>query len=146
MSNEILKVENNTMLNEIFETKEVSKENSEIRHSTTTDNAKLFNALRGKSISIRDVIGETFDIIDIVITANDVLKDKDDESLGKENKPIVHFYTKDGQHLSSLSNGIIRNTKALLETGIIPTEESPIKIKFDEVKTKKGTAFTFELV
>lgn len=144
--NQIMKFEKNPELLNVFKTVEVNEENPEIRYTTTYDDTKLFNALRGKSIPVKEVIGEEFEVIDIVITANDVLKDRNDENSGKENKPIVHFYTADGGHYSSLSNGIIRNTKALFEINKIPSIDNPIKIRFEEVSTPKGTAHTFVLV
>lgn len=145
MANEIIKFEKNVEIVNAFKTIEVNEENPEIRYTTTYEDTKLFNALRGKSIPVKSVIGEEFEIVDIVISANDVLKAQDDENSGKVNKPIVHFFTSDGKHISSLSNGIIRNTKALFEINKIPSIENPIKIRFEEVPTPKGTAHTFEL-
>lgn len=144
--NQIMKFEKNPEMVAVFKTLEVNEENPEIRYTTTYDDTTLFNSIRGKSTPVKDVIGEEFDIVNIVITANDVLSDKNDENSEKVNKPIVHFFTADGKHFSSLSNGIIRNTKGLFEINKIPSLENPIKIRFDEVLTPKGTAHTFELV
>lgn len=146
MENQIIKFEKNAELAEVFKSKEVSEDNPEIRHTTTYDENKLFNALRGKSEAVKDYLGEEFDIVDIVITATDVDKDRNNPDEGKENKPVVHFYTADGKHLTTLSNGILRNVKALFEIGKIPSVENPIKIRFDEVDTPKGTAHIFDLV
>lgn len=144
--NQIMKFEKNPEITAVFKTLEVNEENPEIRYTTTYDDTTLFNSIRGKSIPVKDVIGEEFDIVNIVITANDVLSDKNDENSEKVNKPIVHFFTADGKHFSSLSNGIIRNTKGLFEINKIPSSENPVRIRFEEVPTPKGTAHTFELV
>ena len=144
--NQIMKFETNPEITAVFKTLEVNKANPEIRYTTTYDDTTLFNSIRGKSTPVKDVIGEEFDIVNIVITANDVLSDKNDENSEKVNKPIVHFFTADGNHFSSLSNGIIRNTKGLFEINKIPSPENPVKIRFEEVPTPKGTAHTFELV
>ena len=146
MENQIIKFEKNAELANVFQTREVSEENPEIRHTTTYDENKLFNALRGKSEPVKDYLGEEFDIVDIVITAADVDKDRNNPDEGKENKPIVHFFTADGKHLTTLSNGIVRNVKALFEIGKIPSAENPIKIRFDEVDTPKGVAHIFDLI
>lgn len=138
--------EQNAIIAEIFGTKEVCDENSRIRHSTTTDTKLLFNALSGKSDPVKKYLGETVDVIDIVITSADVNVDVNDAEKGKVNKPVIHFFTADGRHLSTLSNGIIRNVKDLLSCGLIPTKESPMRLRFDEVETPKGTAHTFELI
>lgn len=146
MENQIIKFEANMEIVNAFAVKEVSDENPEIRYTTTTDTAKLFNALRGKSLKVKDFIGETFDIVDIVISASDVHEDKNNEDSPMVNRPVVHFFTSDGKHISTLSNGIARNVKALFEIGLIPTNESPMKIRFDEIETKNGMAHIFELV
>lgn len=144
--NQIMKFEKNPEITAVFKTLEVNEENPEIRYTTTYDDTTLFNSIRGKSTPVKDVIGEEFDIINIVITAIDVLSDKNDENSKKVNKPIAHFFTADGKHFSSLSNGIIRNTKGLFEINKIPSPENPVRIRFEEVPTPKGTAHTFELV
>lgn len=138
--------EENAYITEIFSTKEVSAENGRIRHTTTTDNKKLFNALSGKSEPVKNYLGETVEVVDIVITAADVANDFNDKNSEKVNKPVVHFFTADGKHLSTLSNGIVRNVKDLLSCGLIPTVESPMNIQFEEVDTPKGTAHIFNLV
>lgn len=146
MENQIVKFEKSAELANVFTTREVNEENPEIRHTTTYDENTLFNSLRGKSEAVKDYLGEEIEVINIVITSADVDKNRENPDEGKENKPIVHFFTSDGKHLSTMSNGIVRNVKALFEIGKIPTEENPVRIRFDEVQTKKGVAHTFELV
>lgn len=118
-----------------------------VRESTTQSTAKLFNALNGSAMSIKSILGETLDITDIVVTSAIVNKDINDTSDNpdKVNTPVVHFYDITGGHYSSISHGIVRSVKNLLSTGIVPTPESPVKLKFLTVETKKGTAHTFEL-
>lgn len=145
MENQIIKFEKNAELMTVFKAIAPSEENQEIRYTTTYDDITLFNSIRGKSTPVKDVIGETFDIVNIVITACDVLSDRNDENSAKVNKPIVHFFTADGKHFSSMSNGIVRNTKGLFEINKIPSIENPVRITFDEVATPKGTAHTFTL-
>ena len=117
-----------------------------LRSSTTSDNAKLFNALNGSSESVKNWLGEEIDVTDIVITSADVPSIMGDEDSERVCKPCVHFFTLDGTHISSISNGIVKSTKMLLACGLTPTEEHPIRIRFKEVETKKGTAHTFEMV
>ena len=117
-----------------------------LRSSTTSDNAKLFNALNGSSESVKNWIGEEIDVTDIVITSADVPSIMGDEDSERVCKPCVHFFTLDGTHISSISNGIVKSTKMLLACGLTPTEEAPIRIRFKEVETKKGTAHVFEMV
>lgn len=117
-----------------------------LRSSTTTDNAKLFNSLNGNAESVKNWIGEEVDVCDIVITSADVPSIMGDESSERVCKPCVHFFTLDGAHISSISNGIIRATKMLLACGLTPTEDSPIRILFKEIDTKNGRAHTFDMV
>lgn len=117
-----------------------------LRSSTTDDNARLFNALNGSSESVKNWLGEEIDVTDIVITSADVPSIMGDEDSERVCKPCVHFFTLDGTHISSISNGIVKSTKMLLACGLTPSEERPIRIRFKEVETKKGTAHVFEMV
>lgn len=121
-------------------------EGAAVRESTTGETAKLFNAVSGASDPVKELLGKEVDITDIVVTSADVHTDMNDEESPLENRPVVHFYTVDGKHYSSLSNGIVRTTKALLECGICPTKDNPIKVRFRTVETRRGTAHIFELV
>lgn len=119
-----------------------------IRESTTTDTARLFNAVNGSAKRVKDFVDKVVEIVDIVITSADIAKDfesRDDKGAEKISKPCVHLFTSDGTHISSVSNGIIKSTKSLFECGIIPTAETPLKIKFITVETKNGTCHSFEL-
>lgn len=137
---------NNAEIEKAFETIEVNENNAKIRYSTTTETNDLFNALSGKSEPVKKYIGETVSVVKMVVTANDIDADRENPKSGKVNKPIVHFFTADGKHISTLSNGIIRNVKFMLECGIIPTVENPINIRFDTVETSKGIAHTFDIM
>lgn len=137
---------NNAEIEKAFETVEVDDNNAKIRYSTTTETNDLFNALSGKSEPVKNYIGETVSVVKMVVTANDIDIDRENPDKGKVNKPIVHFFTADGKHISTLSNGIIRNVKFMLECGIIPTVENPINIRFNTVETPKGTAHTFDIM
>lgn len=117
-----------------------------LRTSTTTDNTKLFNALNGNADTVKQWLGEEVDVTAIVVTSADVPSIMGDEDSERVCKPCVHFFTLDGSHISSISNGIIRATKMLLACGLTPTEDSPIRIIFKEITTKKGTAHTFDMV
>lgn len=119
-----------------------------IRTSTTTDDVRLFNAVNGSAESVEVYLDKEVQITDIVVTSADVLKDiNDDEETGeRESKPVIHFFTVDGKHISSISNGISRAAKNLLSCGFIPTAERPFTIKFKTVKTKKGIAHSFDLI
>lgn len=120
-----------------------------IRTTTTTDDVTLFNAINGSAEKVEDYLGKEVTVTDIVVSSADVLKDINDpdpDNGEKENKPVVHFFTSDGVHISSISNGIARATKNLLSVGFQPTKEAPITIRFKEVKTKRGTAHSFDLI
>lgn len=120
-----------------------------IRTATNADDVLLFNAVNGSAEKVEDYFGQDIKVTDIVVTSADILKDINDpdpENGEKENKPVVHFFTADGKHISSISNGIIRATKNLLSCGFIPTAESPITIKFKEIRTKRGIAHSFDMI
>lgn len=120
-----------------------------IRTATNTDDVLLFNAVNGSAEKVEDYFGQDIKVTDIVVTSADILKDINDpdpENGEKENKPVVHFFTEDGKHISSISNGIIRATKNLLSCGFIPTAEKPITIKFKEIRTKRGIAHSFDMI
>lgn len=121
---------------------------AKIRTTTTTDDVTLFNALNSAAEKVEEYIDECVEVTDIVVTSADVLKDINDPDPDgeKENRPVVHFFTSDGKHISSISNGIRRATENLLSVGFAPSAESPIVIKFKTVKTKKGIAHSFDLV
>lgn len=137
---------NSAEIERTFETVTVDENNAKIRYSTTTETNDLFNALSGKSEPVKNYIGETVSVVKLVVTANDIDVNRENPDEGKVNKPIVHFFTADGKHISTLSNGIIRNVKFMLECGIIPTVENPINIRFDTVETAKGIAHTFDIM
>lgn len=122
---------------------------SVIRTATNTDDVLLFNAVNGSAEKVEDYFGQDIKVTDIVVTSADILKDINDpdpENGERENKPVVHFFTADGKHISSISNGIIRATKNLLSCGFIPTADSPITIRFKEIRTKRGVAHSFDMV
>lgn len=117
-----------------------------LRYSTTTDDVKLFNAMNGGSEPVADYIGQDVIITDIVITSAEVNEDPNDDTSPIVSKPCIHFHTADGKHLATLSNGVIKAAKNLLSVGFAPTPETPITIHFKTIKTKRGTAHTFDLV
>lgn len=121
-------------------------EGAKIRTSTTTDDVTLFNAINSSAEKVEDYLDKDVIVTDIVVTSADVLEDMNDEDSDKVNKPVVHFFCQDGKHISSISNGIKRATENLLSVGFNPTKEAPITIRFKEVKTKKGTAHSFDLI
>lgn len=119
-----------------------------LRFTTTTDDVKLFNAINGTGLKVADFIGQTVNVTDIIVSNATVNVDMNDESEDAEkcDKPCVHFILDTGDQISSISNGIIRAAKNLLAVGFIPTPENPFTIRFKEIKTKRGTAHTFDLV
>lgn len=117
-----------------------------VRYTTTFDDVSLFNAVSGSSDAVRDYLDKEVEITDIIVTSADVHEDFNDESSPMVSKPCVHFYTKDGNHMTTLSNGIIRNVKDLIGCGFAPTPEHTIVIKFKTIQTKKGIAHTFDLI
>lgn len=143
-----LAVLNNTMdLSKEFATTEAGTGDI-IRTTTTTDDVTLFNAVNGSAEQVESFLDKEVQITDIIVTSADVLVDIDDdpETGDRENKPVIHFFTTDGRHISSISNGIARATKNLLSCGFIPTKEAPFTIKFKTVKTKRGIAHSFDLI
>lgn len=117
-----------------------------VRETTTTDDVTLFNAVNSTGEKVADNLGVDIVVTNIVITSADVNSDMNDENSEIVNKPCVNFFTNDGKQISSISNGIIRATRALFGVGFTPTSERPITIRFKEQKTKKGTCHTFDLV
>lgn len=120
-----------------------------IRATTTDKTSVLFNAVNGQGAKIKDFIGVELDIVNIVVTSADIVKDyakRDEENAEKVSKPCVHFFTSDGIHISSISNGIARATMKLFECGLQPVDNNPVKLMFTSVETKNGTAHTFTLL
>lgn len=120
-----------------------------VRATTTDKTSTLFNALNGQGKKVKDVLGIELTVTNIVVTSADVVKnfaDKDKDDAEKVSKPCVHFFTDDGQHISSISTGICRATEKLFAAGLTPVEGSPIKLMFTTVETKNGTAHNFELM
>lgn len=117
-----------------------------LRYTTTTDDVKLFNALNGGSEPVSDYIDTDVEVTDIIIASAEVAEDPNDDDSETVSKPCAHFITSNGKHLASLSNGVIKACKNLLSVGFAPTPETPITIHFKTIKTKRGTAHTFDLV
>lgn len=130
----------------IFDVLPESQECEKIRYTTTTDSKRLFNALNSPSKKIRDYIGETFNVVDIVVTTSTMHEIKDDEKSPMVKRPCVHLFTDLGEHISSLSNGICRSILSIIEVGIIPTNDSPLSMKVVTGESKKGTFHSIELV
>lgn len=132
--------------NKKFEVAEAGK-GAPVRESTTAETNILFNAVNGGAESCKVLVDkDAIKVTNIVITSADVHEDKDDEESPLISKPVAHFFTEDGKHYSTLSNGIIRTVRNLLGCGITPTKESPLAIRFVSRETKRGTAYVFELV
>lgn len=145
--NENTTLTNSNANNTFAVTAPVDGNTNQIRYSTTTDTTDLFNIVTGKSENCKVLVGgDPIEVVAMAITGANVNEVKDDENTPIVNKPVCHFLTSDGKHYSSMSNGICRNVAALLEVGLTPTPETPIKIQFVTVETKKGTAFTFNLI
>lgn len=142
---QLAKLQQNAVDHSIFETKKLN-EGEKIRFTTTFDEVTLFNSINSSSESVADHFNENITVENIVITTAQVNIDINDDFSEKEDKPCVHFFCKDGLHLASVSNGIIRSAENLITCSIIPSPEAPIVIKFKEITTKKGKAHSFDLV
>ena len=141
--NEIISIDNSAK--ELFEVLPEGTGNP-VRYSSTSETSILFNAVNGTAEKVADLLNETVTVSDIVITSADVPSDPNDDTSEKESRPCAHFFTIDGRHISSISNGITRSARLLVSCGLNPTVESPIQIKFKEGKAKKGVFHTFDLV
>lgn len=141
----LAKLQQNAVDHSIFETKKLN-EGEKIRFTTTFDEVTLFNSINSSSESVAEHFNEDITVENIVITTAQVNMDINDDFSEKEDKPCVHFFCKDGLHLASVSNGIIRSAENLITCSIIPSPEQPIVIKFKEITTKKGKAHSFDLV
>ena len=142
---QLAKLQQNAVDHSIFETKKLN-EGEKIRFTTTFDEVTLFNSINSSSESVADHFNENITVENIVVTTAQVNMDINDDFSEKEDKPCVHFFCKDGLHLASVSNGIIRSAENLITCSIIPSPEQPIVIKFKEITTKKGKAHSFDLV
>lgn len=120
-------------------------EGDRVRYTTTFDDVALFNAVSGSSEAVRDYLDKEVEVSNIVVTSADVHEVVNDDS-PIVSKPCVHFYTPDGGHMATLSNGIIKNIKDLIGCGFAPSPEHTIVIRFKTIQTKKGIAHTFDLV
>lgn len=120
-----------------------------VRATTTTKTGAIFNAINGISIPVKDCIGKEYAITDIVCTSATVAKefsDRENKDAVKADKTVVHFFTDNGEHIATLSNGIKRAVENMLGCGIIPTPEIPIRLKFTEGKTKNGKCHSFDII
>lgn len=148
MNELIEKPEGALTLAEAFATNTVEKgyDMPPIRFSTTDDTITMFNALNSTSEKVEDYIDKEVVVEHIIVSAADVQEEMNNPNAPYVNKPVIHFFCDDGTHIASLANGINRTTRNLLSTGVWPTEEHPIVIKFKRVKVKKGHAHGFEVV
>ena len=117
-----------------------------VRFSCTDNKTELFSAINGGGDSITTVFGEELEITGIIITSADVPIDRNKPNDGTINKPCVNFFTTEGQHFASISNGVVRATKNMLGMGLLPSPEYPILISFKQINTPKGTAHTFDII
>lgn len=119
-----------------------------VRESTTVNNKVLFNACNGSGEPIKGLVdtGEVIAVGDIVVTSTDVPSERDNPDSEKVSHPVAHFFTTDGKHYSTLSNGIIRGVKMMFATGMTPTTENPVSLIFKSTPTKKGTAHVLDMV
>ena len=117
-----------------------------IRATTTTEETVLFNSVNGGAKTIKSILGEDIWVVDIVITSANVPSDRDDPESPKVSKAVTHFFTEDGEHYSTLSNGVARAASNLLSCGMFPSAEKPLHLKFKTTETPKGTAHTFDLI
>lgn len=123
-----------------------NEKHEKIRFSTTDSMITLFNAINGVSIPVKKFIGEVISVTAIVIGEGLVSKDRNNEEAGKEYIPCVHLFTDKGEHISTLSKAFCNSVQNLIECGIIPSPEAPIKIHVTEEECKKGKMHTFNLV
>lgn len=117
-----------------------------IRYTSTEDENIMYNAINGGAEKIENYIGEVVEVNNIIVTSANLHTDKDDEESPVENRPCINFFTTDGKHISTISNGIVRSVENLYACDMIPTPERPRKIKFVTIDTNKGTSYSIELV
>lgn len=142
---ELAKLQEEAIDHSIFETKKLN-EGERIRYTTTFDRATLFNSINSKSEPVASYFGKDITVENIVITTAQVHEDFNDDFSEREDKPCVHFFCKDGLHLASVSNGILRSAENLITCAIVPSPEDPIVIRFKEITTKRGKAHSFDLI
>lgn len=142
---ELAKLQEEAIDHSIFETKKLN-EGERIRYTTTFDRATLFNSINSKSEPVASYFGQDITVENIVITTAQVHEDFNDDFSEREDKPCVHFFCKDGLHLASVSNGILRSAENLITCAIVPSPEEPIVIRFKEITTKRGKAHSFDLI
>ena len=133
-----------TMAN-IFATVE-SNTGALMRFSTTDNREEVFSSINGAGDSITTVFDEVLGIKSIIVTSAEVPIDRNKPMQGNCSKPCVNFFTIDGRHFASISNGVVRATKNLLACGLIPSADEPVWIAFSQINTPRGVAHTFELV
>lgn len=140
-----------------FKLMEINKDNFDnlpagtgavVRESTTSDNKVLFNACNGSGEPIKALVntGEIISVVDIIVTSTDVPSERDNPDSEKVSHPVAHFFTDDGKHYSTLSNGIMRGVKLMFATGMTPTPDNPVSLVFKTTETKNGTAHVLDMV
>lgn len=117
---------------------------SSLGTETKAEKMQLFNALTNTDRDISDCINETLEITDIIGTMVQVV---DEETGVIEPAPRIILIDVKGVSYNSVSKGMKNAVETLIKAFGEPSEwEEPMKMKIKQVKVKRGSMLTFELL
>lgn len=126
--------------------KEISTEDfvTEIFGAFGASEEQIYNTVYGSNLKVSDFLDTDIEVAGIIISSAKTHEKMDDDTSPEIIKPCVTFITKDGETLSSISNGIWRGAKGLIQMGVGETKNCIVR--FIEVQTKKGKAHTVKVI
>lgn len=126
--------------------KEISTEDftTEVFAAFGANEEQIYNTVYGSNGKVADFIDEEITIVGIIISSAKAHEDINDDNSPEIIKPCVTFITDIGATISSISNGIWRSAKGLIQMGVGDTKNCIIK--FVQTPTKKGTAHSVKVI
>jgi hypothetical protein len=112
---------------------------STVDAKTMEGKAAVYNALNDAT-PLRDVVGETLSVKDIIVQRVEVETDEGDVV----EQPRTSLITSDGEAYSATSNGIFSAVKNILGIfGHPSTWESPLKVVVEEKATRRNAMYRY---
>lgn len=126
--------------------KEISTENftTEVFAAFGANDEQIYNTVYGSNGKVSDFIDEELTIVGLIISSAKAHIDINDDESPEIIKPCITFITDIGATISSISNGIWRSAKGLMQMGVGDTYNCIVK--FVTVQTKKGMAHSLKVI
>lgn len=111
---------------------------------TRKDKIRAYNAITNTESDVADNINGEIDLVDLIVTVVDIV---DEETGELEKAPRVILIDADGKAYNSVSKGMHQSVKNLVATFGEPSwKDEPIKVKIKQVKVKRGSMLTLEVI